>query len=97
MEKKKFKVSFFYPPENLRGTALVIPEDDGEAISYLVTDVQMEGDIQPDSALLIEAETRIIPSLSQEGPENIDWLDADTGEESAFAALIGKQIEKYQL
>jgi hypothetical protein len=32
MEKKNFKVSFFYPPENLRGTALIIPEDDGEAI-----------------------------------------------------------------
>ncbi len=95
MKKKEFRVSFFYPPEDLRGTALIIPEDDGETISYLVKDVQLEGNIQPDSALLIETETRIIPSLLPEGSEIIDWLDADTGEESAFAALIGKQIEKF--
>jgi hypothetical protein len=97
MKEEPYVLEFSYPPENLEGTVTITPQYDGEEIFYLVDDVVLNSDPEnPATALLIPQELLLKGEL-EEGAEDLQWVDAETGEETEFGNLIGSLIEKRQI
>jgi hypothetical protein len=97
MKEEPYVLEFSYPPENLEGTVTITPQYDGEEIFYLVDDVVLNSEPDnPATALLIPQELLLKGEL-EEGAEDLQWIDAETGEETAFGNLIGSLIEKRQI
>lgn len=96
MPPKTFKISFIYEPDQLKGTADVeVKEEDNEAV-YWARNIRFDNTREELDAsdLVIGQELRIKRILNNE-TDVVDWVNADSEEESELARLIGNAIEKY--
>lgn len=96
MRPKSFTVSFVYEPDQLKGKADVEARREEDGPVYLARNIRFDntGEELEASDLVIEQELRLKRLLNNE-TDVVDWVDADSEEESELARLIGRAIEKY--
>jgi hypothetical protein len=98
MKPETYKINFVYPLDQIRGTATIEVQNQDDELRYLARNILLfNTDEELEEAGLVREEELVIKPMARPETDSLEWVEADSEEQSELATAIGAAIEKHDM